>query len=95
MIPFILGLALAGAISSRLGIPGATGVIYRIAVIGLTWCCVGVALHVGRFYDALLAIYRSRRVPALAIAVPRWPRSSSDLDFIVQAVLAAIAAVIA
>jgi hypothetical protein len=95
MIPFVLALALAGALSSGLGIHGATTPIYRIGVGGLVWCCVGLALHLVRYYAALLAGRRSRGAGASAGAGRRWPRTSSDLDFILQTVVAAIAAVVA
>jgi hypothetical protein len=97
MIPFVVALAFAGALSSGLGIHGATTPIYRIGVGGLTWCCVGLALHLVRYYGALLAGRRSRGAYAGASAGTgwRWPRMSSDLDFILQAVVAAIAAVVA
>ena len=91
MIPFILGLAFVGALSTELGIDGAKGAIYRVAVAGLTWCSVGLALHLWRFYDALIAVYRSRRDPTRAAASWQWPRASSDLDFILQAVVAVVA----
>jgi hypothetical protein len=94
MIPFILGVALAGAISSRLGIHD-TGVIYRIAVAGLTFCVAGTWIHLMRFYDAQVAVWRSRRDPARGDVERRWPRASSDFDFIAQAVAAAIAAAVA
>jgi hypothetical protein len=94
MIPFILGVALAGALTSALGIDGAKGAIYRVAVAGLTWCCVGLALHLWRFYDALIAVYRSRHNLARADTDWHWPRASSDRDFIAQAVIALTAAVL-
>ena len=94
MIPFILAVALAGAISSRLGIRD-TGDIYRIAVAGLTFCIAGTWIHLLRFYDAQVAVWRSRRVSVRADVEWRWPRASSDFDFIAQTVAAAIAAAVA
>jgi hypothetical protein len=91
IVALILGLALAGASLAALGSPQG-GIIYRIGVAGLTWCCVGIVLHLWRYYDALMAIRRSdeqERGPA------RWPRTSSDLDFVIQAVVAVSVAVIA
>ena len=95
LLPFGLAIAFTGEISTRLGVHGATGVLYRIAVAGVTWCCVGLGLHVWRFCDASLAIFRSRRDPAHAGGDWRWPRASSDRDFVVQAVAAAVAVVLA
>lgn len=86
MIPFILGIALAGAISSRLGIHD-TGVVSRIGIAGVTFCIAGTLIHLLRFYDAQVAVWRSRENVEW-----RWPRASSDWDFVVQAVAAAIAA---
>ena len=96
MIPFVLVLAGAGALSSGLGIHGAKTPIYRVAVGGLVWCCVGLALHLVRYYVALVAVRRSRRATtgASAGAGRRWPRTSSDLDFVLQTVVAAIAAAV-
>jgi hypothetical protein len=94
VIPFILAIASTGEIATRLGAHGTTGVLYRIAVVGLTWWCVGLTIHICRYYDALLATYRSRRDPS-RVGHWRWPRASSDHDFVVQAVVAMVAAVLA
>ena len=96
MIPFVLALAGAGALSSGLGIHGATTPIYRIGVGGLVWCCAGLALHLARYYVAVVADRRSRgaSTDASAGAGRRWPRASSDLDFVLQTVVGAIAATV-
>jgi hypothetical protein len=65
------------------------------AVVSVDWgivcgLMVGVLLHCARYYDALVA-RRTRGRVALG-AAHRWPRSSSDLDFVAQ-VLAAVAVV--
>jgi hypothetical protein len=94
MLPFVLAIAFTGEITTRLGVHGATGVLYRIAVAGLTWCCVGLGIHIWRFYDALFAIYRSRREPSRAGGDWRWPRASSDRDVVAQTVVAVVAALL-
>jgi len=86
MIGFVLGV---GALSFVLGgAPGSGQVIYEIAVVGLAWCCAGLAFHLLRYYAALVA----RRGGAEASGADwRWPRASSDLDFVAQAVVAVLA----
>jgi len=81
---FIVTLALAGSISGTLRIED-SGLLTRAAAAGLTFCVSGTFLHLLRFYDAQIAIWRSR--PEVNWS---WPRSSSDLDFLVQ-LLAAVA----
>jgi hypothetical protein len=89
MIGFVLGVAVVGALSFVLGgAPGSGRVIYEIAVVGLAWCCAGLAFHLLRYYAALVA----RRGGAEASGADwRWPRASSDLDFVAQAVVAVLA----
>jgi hypothetical protein len=56
---------------------------------------IGLGLHSWRFYDALIAIYGSRRDPSRAERDWRWPRASSDRDFVAQAVIAVAVAALA
>jgi hypothetical protein len=54
-----------------------------------TWCCVGLALHLSRYYGAIWASFRHHAVAAGR----RWPRRSADADFVLQAITAAVVAV--
>jgi hypothetical protein len=63
---------------------------FSLSAAGVTFCVAGTVIHLVRFYDAQVAVWRAR-----ADVEWRWPRASSDLDFLAQAVAAAIAAAVA
>jgi hypothetical protein len=71
-------------------------------VMALGWAVacglmVGVLLHCLRYYDALVTYRVRRRAGRDGVPLPTphaWPRSSSDLDFAVQLVVALAVAVI-
>jgi len=67
----LLGWAIAG----RVGTHSLAGVYTGAVAVAFT----GVALHLCRYYDALIGKLGRRRRPH-----GRWPRRSGDLDFAVQ-----------
>jgi hypothetical protein len=74
--------------------------ILGLALVGGSFAALGIPLgaiiYTGstfwRYYDALIAIRRSHHTNERAA---RWPRTSSDLDFLLQAVVAVTVAAIA
>lgn len=64
------------------------------AVVRIGWGAVvallaGTGLHLIRYYDAMIGSARGRR--GRQRVEPSWPRASSDLDFIVQIAIGALA----
>jgi hypothetical protein len=69
-------------------------IVLPVGIAAIGWCVTGLVLHLARYYDALVALWRRRRTSTpTALTTLSWPRSSSDLDLLVQTVLAVIVAV--
>jgi hypothetical protein len=79
LIPFFIVLAAVGALTG-------TGLAGPIAVFGAAFLVGGLVLHTARLELAWFAPTTHRR---------RWPLSSSDVDFVVQAAAAAIVTALA
>jgi hypothetical protein len=85
----------AGVTVSALGGDTDTAVL-PLGTAAVVWCVTGLALHIARYYDAYVLLWRRRRSStSSAHRTLRWPRSSSDLDLLAQAVVAIIVAFIA
>jgi hypothetical protein len=91
MVLFVALLALAGWLSS-LSSPRAEGAVavFGLAILGAF--CAGIVVHLIRYYDALICRKRAER--GKAVSVVRWPRGSSDADFLI-AIAVAVAVLIA
>jgi hypothetical protein len=101
-IPLTLALAVATFFVSRPGFHGLKTPILIAYVAVAVWLGVGIAIHTVRVFIASYAIHRERDQLHGGLRQPgdsslhrhHWPVASSDLDFVVQAVVAAIAAVL-
>jgi hypothetical protein len=81
---------LAAFTVSKLG-GNSNTLIYPLGVAATAWCLCGLALHLARYYGALISLWTHQRSPETTPQYRwvRWPRASSDLDFVAQAVIAA------
>lgn len=86
----------AGALTSTGELMTLHNLVYRIGIGALCAIFVGMLFHLARFYDACVAVFRSRRHEWVSVisgrTSHRWPRSSSDLDFVMEVAIAAIVA---
>jgi len=90
MIPFILLVALAGGLATRLGSPAPTDAIQRVGIAGLAWCITGVVLHLGRYCLGWVTLSRADAQHSDGSMEGHWPRRSSDLDFLAQTLVAIV-----
>jgi uncharacterized membrane-anchored protein len=84
-------LALVGWISSVYS-PRVEGAVAFLGVAVLAALCTGLFLHLTRYYDALIS--RRRVEQGEKAAAIRWPRASSDADFLIAIGLGVLVAVV-
>ena len=89
MVPAVAIWGLVGWIVSSGGQPS-DGVV-RIGWSVMVVLIAGLGLHLIRYYDALWAKRRARSPSGTA---HRWPRTSSDLDLLLQAALGVTALIL-
>ena len=94
----VAGVAVFG-VAARLSV-GNEPIFHTVTRLGwgiVGGLVVGLLLHLARYYDAFIA-YRTRRRGRNNVKLDsahRWPRSSSDLDFLLQLVAALVIAALA
>jgi hypothetical protein len=87
MFPLVVSLGIAAWIGTAVGGDGGRAAVLRVGWALVVGWLAGMTLHLGRYYDALICRRRSAGrtgVEASGARPRRWPRGSSDADFVLE-----------